>query len=52
LPDVEFMQGEDTLDLENRFADFTKRDVGGDALKEDVRSASDCTDDSVRAVDK
>jgi len=27
--------------LENRFADFAKRDIGGDALKEDICGASD-----------
>ena len=39
---MELVQGEDTLDLENRFTDLAKRDVGGNALKEDVCSASDC----------
>jgi hypothetical protein len=41
LPDVELVQGEDALNLKNRFTNFAECDVGRDALKEDVCGASD-----------
>ena len=41
LPDVELVQGEDALDLKDRFTNFAERNVGGNALKEDVCGASD-----------
>jgi len=50
LPDVELVQGEDALDLKNRFTDFAKCDIGWNALKEDVCGASNYIGDSMRVI--
>ena len=49
---MELVQGENALDLENRFADFAKRNIGGNALEEDICSASDCMVNSMRTIDQ
>ena len=47
---MELVQGEDALDLKNRFTDFAKCDIGWNALKEDVCGASNYIGDSMRVI--
>jgi len=48
LPDVQFVEGQDAFDLENRIADAVKGNMGRDTLEEDERSAADCEDGDER----
>ena len=44
LPDVQFVEGQDAFDLENRVADTIEGDMGRNTLEENERSTADCKD--------